>query len=288
MAEKEKMVSVIVLNWNGWGFLNNCLKSIKKNTVYGRYEVILVDNGSEKKDVENIKKAKKKGLIDRVIYNKENKGFAFANNQGFEIAKGDYYYMLNNDTQVTRGWLKEAVKKAESDEGIGAVGSRLVQDVDFEKGNFKTGADREVLTTCGAAMLMKKSVVKEIGVLDAGNFSPIYGEETDWCYRARRAGYKIVETDKSRVVHYGSVDTKRQTGKEWQYTLMNENRIKAMLYNLGPLEFARHIPGLGLIFVQSIRDGMFLFLLKSYWRNMKNLGHTLEERRKRVKGKGRI
>ena len=274
-------VSIIVLNWNGERWMEKCLGSVKENTTYYDYEVIVVDNGSKDGSVELLEKLKKQGLINVLIKNSENKGFAYANNQGFAKAKGQYYFMLNNDTLVTKNWLTNAVNVLESDSKIAAVGSKLIQHEDYDSKKYGIGPDVEKQTTCGAAMLMRKDVIDKIGVLDAENFSPIYGEETDWCYRARSAGFKIMETNSSRIVHLGSVDTKRQTGKEWQYTLMNTNRVKAMLYNLGAVEFAKHIPGLGLIFARSIKDGMLKYLLQSYWNNVKILGHTLKERKKR-------
>ncbi|MFH1239731.1 MAG: glycosyltransferase family 2 protein [Candidatus Diapherotrites archaeon] len=276
-----KRVSIIVLNWNGKQWMEKCLSSIKKNTTYPDYEVIVVDNGSKDGSVELLEKLKTKGYIDVLIKNSENMGFAYANNQGFAKARGNYYFMLNNDTLVTKDWLKNAVRVLESNSRIAAVGSKLIQEADYDAKEYDIKPDVEKQTTCGAAMLMRKDVTDKIGILDAENFSPIYGEETDWCYRARNAGFKIMETDSSRVVHLGSVDTKRQTGKEWQYTLMNTNRLKAMLYNLGPVEFTKHVPGLGLIFVRSIKDGMLKYLLESYWNNVKMLGHTLKERKKR-------
>lgn len=283
-----KKVSIIILNWNGKQWMEKCLKSIKENTDYPNYEVIVVDNGSKDGSVELLERMKKEGYLNVLIKNPENKGFAYANNQGFGASKGDYYFMLNNDTLVTKGWLENAVNVLESNEKIAAVGSKLIQLEDYEAKKYEIKPNRDRQTTCGAAMLMQKSIADKIGNLDAENFSPIYGEETDWCYRARNSGFKIMETDSSRIVHLGSVDTKRQTGKEWQYTLMNTNRVKAMLYNLGPIEFARHVPGLGLIFVKSIKDGMLKFLLKSYWNNVKMLGHTLKERIKRKEVAKRI
>ncbi|MBI4052790.1 MAG: glycosyltransferase family 2 protein [Candidatus Diapherotrites archaeon] len=275
-----KKVSIIVLNWNGRAYLKGCIESIKQNTDYAQYEVIVVDNGSSDGSAEEIKKMQKSGLVHKALFNNENKGFAFANNQGFAAASGGYFFMLNNDTTVTKGWLSNAVKAIEKDELIAAVGSRLIDLPDWGNAKFAE-KDRDVLTTCGAAMLMRKSVIDKIGALDAEEFSPIYGEETDWCYRARNAGYRIVETDSSRIKHLGSRDTKRQTGREWQYVLLNTHRLKAMLFNLSALEFLRHAPGLCLIFLRSIPEGRLHLLLKSYWNNFKIMGRIMQKRMER-------
>jgi len=268
-------VSIIVLNWNGRELTRDCLQSIREETDYPEYEVIVVDNGSTDGSQEMVKK---EFPWARLIENPRNLGFARGNNQGMEAAIGEYYYLLNNDTFVTRGWLTEAVAVMESDPKIAAVGSTLIppdQDPEEIKGN------EEKDTVCGAAMLMKRKVVERIGPFDAENFSPIYGEETDWNYQARNLGYRVVETRRSIVKHIGSVDTTRGTTKPYQYVLMNTHRLKAMLYNDSPRGFLKRIPGLGLIFLVSLRKGTTLLLLRSYWNNLRGWRNLLEERRKR-------
>ena len=271
-----KKVSIIVLNWNGKELTRACLKSILKNTRYPNYEIIVVDNGSIDGSVEMLEKEFPQV---KLIKNKENKGFAGGNNQAMEIAEGDYFFLLNNDTLVTKGWLEKAVEIMESDNRVASVGSTLLPP--GAPLNGVGGKDKERDTVCGAAMLMKRKVVERIGALDADNFSPIYGEETDWNYRARNIGYKVIETQKSKVIHIGSVATKKQNPN--QYVLLNTHRLKAMLYNDSPMRFLKRIPGLGLIFVNSIREGMTIPLLRSYWNNIRNWRNILQERKRRRK-----
>lgn len=269
-----KKVSIIILNWNGKELTRACLNSIKKNTEYPNYEIIVVDNGSTDGSVEMLEKDFPEV---RLVKNRENLGFGGGNNQGIEIAKGDYLFLLNNDTLVTKGWLSSAVEIMESNSKVASVGSALVAP----KAQLNDGVnfDKEKDTVCGAAMLMKRKVVERIGAFDVENFSPIYGEETDWNYRARNVGYKVIETSRSRVVHLGSVSTKKQNPD--QYLLLNTHRLKAMLYNDSPLSFLKRIPGLGLIFLRSFGEGMTLLLFRSYWNNLKSWRNILEERRKR-------
>jgi GT2 family glycosyltransferase len=272
-----KKVSIIVLNWNGRELTRDCLRSIQEETEYPEYEVIVVDNGSTDGSQEMIRK---EFPWVRLVENPRNLGFARGNNQGMEAATGDHYYLLNNDTFVTRGWLTEAMVVMESDPRIAAVGSTLIPP-DQDPGEVRRDEERERDTVCGAAMLMKRKVVERIGAFDAENFSPIYGEETDWCYRARNLGYRIVETKRSIVKHIGSVDTTKGTTKPYQYVLMNTHRLKAMLYNDSPRSFLKRIPGLGLIFVRSFGEGTTLLLLRSYWNNLRGGRNILRERRKR-------
>lgn len=265
-------VSIIVTNWNGKGLIESCLKSIIKNTDYPDYELIVVDNGSIDGSVEIIEKDFPKV---RLIKNKQNMGFGYANNQAFKIARGDHVFLLNNDSRIVkRNWLKELLKIAESDSRIAVVGCSLnVQEEDKET-TFK-----EVHNTVGT-MLIRKDVIKKIGDFDAENFSPIYGEETDWNYRAKNMGYKIIKTSVP-MVHMDSITTKKELGEDFQYVLMNTNRLKAMLYNLSFSDFMKRIPGLGLIFVQSFEQRTTLLLLKSYWNNIKIGKNIMKERKKR-------
>jgi hypothetical protein len=269
-----KKVSIIILNWNGKELTRNCLRSIRENTDYPNYEIIVVDQGSTDGSVEMLEREFPEV---RLIKNKENLGFAGGNNQAMKIAKGDYFFLLNNDTLVTKGWLSSVVEIMDSDNRVASVGSTLVAPEHQLNEGIKS--DREKDTVCGAAMLMRRKVVERIGAFDAENFSPIYGEETDWNYRARRVGYKVIETSKSRIVHLGSVSTKKQNPD--QYLLLNTHRLKAMLYNDSPLSFLKRIPGLGLIFLRSFNEGNTLLLLRSYWNNIKNWRNILQERKKR-------
>jgi len=277
---KKKLVSIIILNWNGIHFTKECIESLWKNTVHKPIEVIVVDNGSNPENVRELKALKKRTLIQRLILNGKNRGFSGGNNQGFAAANGPYLLMLNNDTLVTKGWLKRPLELIE-DNSVGAVGCRLIDLEPYKKKGYSLKPDRVVKTTCGAALLTRRDVLNKIGVLDEKHFSPIYGEETDWCYRARHAGYKIMETDKSIVIHLGSQDTKKGRGKASAYELLNTHRIKAMAFNLSIPEFLGHAPGLGLILVNSFGQGMFPSLMKSYWKNAKNWREISRERKKR-------
>lgn len=275
---KQKLISVIIPNHNGLEVSRDCLKSIKQNTPYKNYEVILVDDASTDSSG---KKLKKEFPWIKLVESKKRLGFAGINNLGLKHAKGDYYYLLNNDTIVLKGWLEEAVKLLESDERIAAVGSWLIAPESAEKLKKAEIPDKEKMTVCAAGELLKASVLRKIGFFDSENFSPVYGEETDLNYRIHNAGFKLIESGKSKVIHLGSTTTRKSFGSREQYLLMNTHRLKAMLYNLSFSQFLKHVPGLGLIFFQSIPEGMFFTLLKSYWKNLKNLKDILRKRKQR-------
>lgn len=118
------LVSIIVPNYNGKHFLENCFKSISKlNFPKGMYEVILVDNNSKDNSVDFIRNNYPR---IKIITNEINLGFAKGCNVGANYAKGKYIAFLNTDTEVTEDWLSYLVKRIESDTMIAAVNSKIL------------------------------------------------------------------------------------------------------------------------------------------------------------------
>ena len=107
---KEYKVSIIIASFNNFMLLKSCLNSLENCTQGISYEVIIVDNNSDEGTVNYLKSIKKKNYT--IIFNKENLGFAKANNQGLKVAVGDYLVLLNNDTEVTNNWLDELIAVA--------------------------------------------------------------------------------------------------------------------------------------------------------------------------------
>lgn len=280
----KSRVSITIPHWNGKQMIKQTLEAIKGNTLYKNYEVIVVDNHSTDGSVELLRKMKKQGFVNVLVLNSENKGYSFAHNQAFALSKADFCFMLDSDTVPQKGWLRDAVEIAGSDESIATVGIQTVTPSQLKEGNYKLSNEiREKQTVCGAAMMVRKKVLNLIGALDAENFSPAYGEETDWNFRARSAGFRVVESHRSVVVHIGSQSSKRRGGNKWQYVLMNTNRLKAMLYNLSAIDFIRFVPGLSLIFLQSLASFQLHWLLRSYWNNLLGMPSILRQREKRKK-----
>lgn len=292
---KAKKVSIIILNWNGLDFTKKCLASIKNNTAGMDYEIIVVDNGSKAEEVLELKKLHAKGAIGKLILNKSNKGFSGGNNQGIRAAKGDYLLLLNNDTTLTKNWLAALVKTAEKDRKIGVVGPNIesyCQPGVVFGGGFvdKTGAARHSYSkeegdaeqVGGAALFFKRKVLEKIGGLDEG-FNPIYFEETDFCARARKAGFRVVFTPKSKVIHFEGGIMKKQPGKR-AFVSINKNRIRFMLLHFPPAMLAQAIPfEVGRI-AKSIATMRFHWLLEAYAIDLKNFGEIMEKRKRIEKG----
>jgi len=276
MPEKSRrMVSIILLNWNGKPVLKECLDSIKRNTSYPNFETIVIDQGSVDGSKEMMK-SKYKWV--QIIENPTNYGIPKASNQGFAKAKGNYFMLMSNDTVTTPGWMTAMVDLMESDNHIASIGATLVgkgeseaiKPVQFEK---------KRASVCSATMLMKRRAFEHLGGYDEASFSPYGGDETDWNLRAWNAGYRVLETKRAIIEHVGSHDTKKQNPD--QYILLNEGRLRAMLYNLGLLGMIKRLPGLGLILVQSFSDGKTIPLLKTYWNNLKQWRRIAAGRKKR-------
>jgi GT2 family glycosyltransferase len=289
---KNPMVSIITLNVNEKDFILQCLKSLSNiNFPYG-YEVIVVDNGSTDGSPELIKK----NFPDvRLIQNKENLGFTGGNNIGAKVAKGKYLLLLNNDTKVSKNFLLELFKVAESDDKIGIcapkqlVGDKnmilygggainytgLSYSINMYKRDFKDERIRETAFASGAAFFIRKSIVDKIGLFDDDYF--IYHEDVDVSWRVRLAGYKIVYVPKSVIRHYFKF--KRRPSKMY---LLERNRYMTLLKNYStrslvlvtPILLLMEIP----LFLYSIMRGWLTFKLKSYYYVLRNMGNILKKR----------
>jgi len=118
------VASVVVLNYNGLRFLDDCFRSLERlEYPRDRLEVIMVDNGSTDGSVAYVQDVYP---WVRVIVNKVNLGFAGGNNVGLETARGEYILTLNNDTRVEPTWLVELVRVAESEPRVGMCASKML------------------------------------------------------------------------------------------------------------------------------------------------------------------
>lgn len=269
-------VSVIVINWNGLDLTRNCLKFLKRNTYYRNVEFIVIDNGSTDGSYETLKREFPWSKHIRLF---PNKGYSNGANAGIGHAKGKYILLMNNDVQVTKGWLKTIVKVLDSNKNIASATPKILSYGETYK---KSSTYKEVVAPSGAITCYRKTALDEIGLLDEKNFSPIYGEENDWSYRAANAGYKLVDVCDSVVYHTGSVTTKREYESDKLYIVREAHRLKAMLFNLPLLKLIGFIPGLSLIFLRSILDGKTYLLLRAYFNLIKNMDTIIKERRRRL------
>lgn len=266
-------VSIILLNWNQMEVTAACLDTLS-NVEGPSFEVLVVDQASANN--EGIKLARRYPWI-RLLQVSKNIGFTGGNNLGIRHARGSYVLLLNNDTEVPSDFLTPLVAAFEADAklGIASPKIRYYSDPDriqyagcnamdawtmrghmFGYGEIDKGQHdvvRNVALAHGAAMMIRRAVLEEIGMLAEDFF--IYYEEFDFCTRASRAGWLIRYIPFSLVMHKESVTVGKASPFKTEY--MTRNRITylrrngrglskyfAMIYVLGlalPIHLVRHL-----------------------------------------------
>lgn len=303
---KYPHVIIIILNWNGWSDTIECLESLSL-IIYPNFKIIVLDNGSNDDSVNKIKEwIKTKGTNNiRLIENKSNLGFAGGNNvaikYAFEKFDPDYFLLLNNDTVVDKYFLKELIAVTENDSSIGIAGPKtffyddpqrfqLVWiDVNLLRGQGKHigarkidhGQFNQINKDCdavqGSCILIKKEVIKKIGMLDERYFC--YWEETDFCFRAKSAGYKVAYVPEAKIWHKVSASTRKNKWihgywiirNTFYFMALHSNRYQQFLFFLYFFVFRLwFISGIALLYHRNLIEFKSIFKgvidgLKVYW-----------------------
>jgi len=235
-------VSIVIPVYNKWVYTAACLRSLLE--VNGKYsfEVIVVDDQSSDETAEQL--AQVKGL--KHLVNEQNLGFVGSCNRGAQVAKGEYLVLLNNDTQVTEGWLDELIDTFEREPQAGLVGALLVYPdgslqesggIVFSDGsgwNYGRGGDaehpryhfmREADYCSGACIALKTKYFHEIGALDE-RYAPAYYEDTDLAFKVRESGLKVLIQPLSVIVHHEGITsgTDTSTGVK-KYQVINRHKF---------------------------------------------------------------
>lgn len=169
-----------------------CIRSVIQNTGQP-YELILIDDGSQDGTYEYFKS------ISRKAYrNQSSKGATRSRNIGLRASEGDYICFLDNDVIVPPGWLKVLIQESRKAR-VGIIGPILTNEK--QRYNLPRSSDGlcEVACVAGACMLIKREVFNSLGYLDERLVN--FAEDTDYCYRANLAGYRVVNTPKLTVYH---------------------------------------------------------------------------------------
>lgn len=222
-------VSVIIVNWNTRDLLRDCLRSVFDQT-RAALEVIVIDNASSDRSAEMVA-AEFPDVV--LIANDDNRGFAGANNQGLEAARGAHVLLLNPDTIVLDGAIDTMLAWLAAHPDVGCVGCQVLEGpgiiqrtcfadpTPFHQAVVELGlmrlarqvpvfgrpwyldwdrtTQRDVDVVSGMFMLVPRRVLETVGLLDDAFF--IYGEEADWCRRIRAAGWRCVFVPAARIIH---------------------------------------------------------------------------------------
>ena len=215
-----KKVSIIIPTYNNLEYTKKCLEAIRKKTNKELYEIIVVDNASSD-DTPLFLKSQKDIVY---ILNKKNNNFSGACNQGADIAKGEIFLFLNNDTEVHENWLEPLIDIIKKEKMIGAVGSKLL----FSDGKIQhagiavfdskipehiyrlspankkyVNKRREFQAVTAACIAIPKNIFDQVGGFD--EYYRNGYEDMDLCFKIGKAGYKIIYEPKSVVTHHESI-----------------------------------------------------------------------------------
>ncbi len=239
--------SLIVINWNGGAFLENCLKSLLSEATK-EDEIIVVDNDSSDDSIDLLRA---RFPEVKLVCSTRNLGYAGGANIGLTQAQSDVLILLNPDVQVHAGWL-DALKHALQIETAGVAGCKLLYpgeeiiqhaggSIHFPLGNARHHGyrerdlgqwdqEREVDYVTGAAIAIRRDVIDRVGVFDK-EFYPAYYEEVDYCFRARAAGFQVHYVPWAVATHYEYAALEKQTEAYFRY--YHRNRLRFVVKHKG-------------------------------------------------------
>jgi hypothetical protein len=243
LNKEEIDLSVVIVNWNSWDYLQKCIISIKENTDGLKYEIIVVDNCSSDNSTENIAACFPEVVL---IRNKDNVGFPAANNQAFNIARGQYFIMLNPDTLIKGNALYQSLRVLRNDDSIGCIGVKTLKgngkilfscarsypsmwstfwhlfyfDSIFKRCKFFKSSDmaywdhnnsRDVDLLHGGYMMFPESIYRKLGGLD--ETIPMFYEDIEYCCRIKKAGFRIHYLADVEIVHFVGISCSKAEPK---------------------------------------------------------------------------
>ena len=275
---EDNLTSIIILNYNGKNFLENCIDSIKEQTT-SHHEIIVVDNASP--DSSGRETAVKYPDC-KFILNEKNVGVPEGLNIGIRNSSGKFIILMNNDVKVTKGWLENffyAYKKhglalyqpkflkmndPEILDGTGDMINLFGFGFARDKGQKNTEKHHEVEEVSyasGTCMFLPRKIIDDIGYFDQKLFA--YHEELDFGRRARLCGYKSFYVPQTVIHHYGSAGW-GWSGKKFYF--LERNRWFVILKNYSFKTIARLFPSL--LLLEIIMLGFFAkkgILTKKIW-----------------------
>lgn len=290
-------ISIIILNWNGKRFLDDCLGSLAAQ-VFRDFETILLDNGSTDGSAAHIE-----GNYPwvKLIGLPENLGFSGGNNRALQECRGDHIVTLNNDTNVEPGFLAELLKVVEADPGIGMVAAKMlnfyqpgrIDSVGIkiaangmsynigvgEKDDGQYDAPAGVFGPCAGAALYRRSMLEKVGFFDPSFFA--YYEDVDLAWRGRLAGWRCVTAPGAVVYHVHSATS----GKMSPFTVYHVQRNKwfVILKNWPAALFLKRLPLIVSFdmasLVLAVLRGQFFAAIRARFAVLRSLPHLLRSRR---------
>ena len=237
------LVSIIIPNKDESETLAQCLESIERSS-YQNYEIIIVENNSEKEETFAYYEKIQSDRI-RIVFWPDEFNYSAINNFGASEAKGDYLLLLNNDVQViTEDWLEELLSNCQR-EDVGIVGAKLFYPDDtiqhagivigiggvagavftglpgvYSGYLHKASIQQDLSAVTAACMMVKRSVYEELGGLEEK--LKVAFNDVDFCLRARDKGYLVVYNPEVKLYHYESKSRGTEDSKEKIRRFQNE------------------------------------------------------------------
>jgi N-acetylglucosaminyl-diphospho-decaprenol L-rhamnosyltransferase len=256
----SKGVSVVVVCLNGLPWLERCLESVRG------YETIVVDHGSTDGSLELVRER----FPDALVLEQTNVGMGGGNNAGMRVARGDYYLLLNSDAWVLDGGVERLAAFAHEHPEAAVVAPRLLNPDGTLQRSVRAFPTRWRLATeyfflrklaprsrvlnplyagwfdhettveadwiSGACLLVRREATRGVGLFDESFF--LFSEETDWCYRFRQAGWKVLFYPDAEVVHVGGAT---HEGAHFHENLRGHLRFSAKHYGREEAERTRRM-----------------------------------------------
>lgn len=260
LAQKEPLISIITLNWNNTDLTLQFLESTR-NFTYSNYEILVCDMNSDIDPTPQIEEGNFPKT--RVIRSEKNLGWGPGNNWGMKRARGDFYFLVNNDTEVTPDLLNLLLEPFYDPQysGKNEIGvtcpkikyfedRSIIQYAGFTAVNAYTGRnstignfekdsgqyDKNYFThgAHGCAMMVRKEVVEKVGMFPEKFF--IYYDELDLSARILKGGYKILYTGHAVIYHKESMTMGKKSSLKTYY--LTRNRILYMRRNSNAFQYA--------------------------------------------------
>ena len=303
----QPLASIVVLNCNGAMWLSKCYESLKKQTIIGQIEVVMVDNNSSDDSVAIARKWFADFPNAVLVRHSENLGFCEGNNSGARAATGKWLLFLNNDTWLEPDCMEKLIAGTEQ---LGAVASTPLV-LNYPENSYQDfgfyGFDifglpspsavathtREIFIAGGCSYFIRADVFNQLGMFDAEYF--IYSDDADLSWRIWLAGYKVAGIFEAKLHHRGAAGVNPQGGvatvefrtNDRKRFLTNRNCILTLLKNGRHILLLLLIPLIALLFAESFAGALLLrrwsFARASFWSVLRDCwrlrGHISRQRK---------
>lgn len=281
-------VTIVIPNYNGQKYLVPCLRALYENTMVNM-DVIVVDNGSADQSVSEARRLYPQA---RYILFDKNYGFCRAVNEGIRASHTSYVLLLNNDTEVRKGFVESLLHTIKKSPKIFSVEAKMLQygnhNLIDSAGTyynafgwaFARGRDASAqkynrrcrtFAACAGAAIYRREVFEEIGYFDEKHFA--YLEDIDIGYRARIYGYVNLYEPRAEVIHMGSAASGSRYN-EFKTMYSARNNIYLIYKNMPPAQIILNLPvltagflakavffwkkGLGPVYMKSLKEGFLM------------------------------